>query len=34
MILSVLTRNDFRHGWAIFDPLADKKHSKRGLLEF
>ena len=30
-IVSVLTTADFRHGWAIFGPLADKKHSKGGV---
>ena len=30
-IVSVLTTTDFRHGWAIFGPLADKKHSEGGV---
>ena len=30
-LVSVLTTTDFRHGWAIFGPLADKKHSEGGV---
>ena len=33
LILSVLIPNDFRHGWAIFGPLADKNTRKGVLLE-
>ena len=29
--MSVLTTTDFSHGWAIFGPLADKKHSEGGV---
>ena len=30
-VVSVLTTTDFRHGWAIFGPLVDKKHSEGGV---
>ena len=30
-VLSVLIPNDFRYGWAIFSPLADKKHLNGGV---
>ena len=29
--MSVLTTTDFHYGWAIFGPLADKKHSEGGV---
>ena len=29
--MGVLTTTDFRHGWAIFGPLADKKQSEGGV---
>ena len=32
-IVSVLIPTDFRHGWAIFGPLADKNTSKGVILE-
>ena len=32
-IVSVLTSTDFRHGWAIFGPLADKNTRKGELVE-
>ena len=32
-IVSVLIPSDFRHGWAIFGPLADKNTWKGVLLE-
>ena len=32
--MSVLTSIDFRHGWAIFVPLADKNTRKGELVEF
>ena len=32
-IVSVLTSTDFRHGWAIFGPLADKNTLKGELVE-
>ena len=31
--MSVLTLTDFRHGWAIFGPLADKNTRKGELVE-
>ena len=33
LIVSVLIRGDFRHGWGIFCPLADKNTWKGVLLE-
>ena len=33
-MVSVLTSTDFRHGWAIFGPLADENTRKGELVEF